>query len=127
MKSAWMENRRNKIAAALDAISTVIWLASLLSVRTLAGAGAMLAYFFFTASPDTTVYQLSQLAHLGVFWQGALCIAVVYSGFLVAIRGSFNGHSISQNNYACAAAGSASVKLAQSAKLSEKLNAADES
>lgn len=72
-------------------MSTVIWLISLFGVRTLAGAGAILAYFFFTASPDTTVYQLSQLAHSGAFWKGALCIAIIYSAVLVAIHGSIGG------------------------------------
>lgn len=92
MKMAtWMENHRAGIATVLDAISTVIWLISLFGVRILAGAGAILAYFFFTASPDTTVYQLSQMTHLGVFWQGALCIAIIYSVFLAAIQGSISG------------------------------------
>lgn len=88
--ATWIENNRDGISSVLNAISTVVWLASLLAVRTAAGAGATLMYLFFNVAPETTLYQLSQTAHSAVFWQCALCIAVIYSAFVMSIHGSIN-------------------------------------
>lgn len=89
----WIEKHRDSIARAMHMISTAIWFAGNLVVRTFTMAGAILLYLFFTASPETTVYQLAQSAHKGIFWQAAFGLGMVYWIIPIMIYGSANRSS----------------------------------
>lgn len=85
-----IEKHRDTIALAVQMVSTAIWFAGNLAVRIFTMAGAILLYSFFNASPDTTVYQLAQMAHKGIFWQAAFGLGMVYWVVPIMIHGSAN-------------------------------------
>ena len=75
----WVETHRNQITNGLTMIGWLLSILITLTKRMLSGAVLILLYFFFTASPDTTVYQLAQIPHQPNFWPAAVSLAVVYS------------------------------------------------
>lgn len=85
--SSWAEANRRKLTEAYDAIEWLFSLVLSLVRRTLGGAGVVLIYCFVTVTPETTVYQLSQVVHRPYFWQVAFCIAVTYSVIVFARNG----------------------------------------
>jgi succinate dehydrogenase hydrophobic anchor subunit len=74
----------------------------------LGAAGMMFAYLFYTATPDTTVYQLAQFGHQDHFWTVAFMIAVLYSMAFHVAHGPSQRHIIGTDYAKSNAAGSAS-------------------
>lgn len=84
----WCEVHRDQIGTVLRAAGTGIQLVMVMLVRTIAAAGAMVAYLFYTATPDTTLYMLAQFAHRDQFWFIAILLAFMYSYSLYIVTGS---------------------------------------
>lgn len=85
---AWGEKNRDRILAAHSVLSwgaaQVVWL----GIRTLVSAAVLLGGFlFFLVTPDTTVYELSQIFRSGAFWRIAFVVALSYTALLWASRG----------------------------------------
>jgi hypothetical protein len=99
MVPTWLHKYRNEIAVALDAITNALSFVGLFATRVLGGSGVMLAYSVFNASPDITVYQLSQVTHLWIFWKGALLLAIIYSGMQMALNGAFSDRNIVRGQF----------------------------
>lgn len=76
-----------------NSLSFVGELINLFVFRTAAGAGVVLLCMFITATPETSVFQLSQFVRSAYFWQAAMLLAVAYSGLCLIVFGrlSVNG------------------------------------
>lgn len=83
----WAENHRDQIGAVLNAVAVVAQIVATMTVRTFWGAAALLAYVFYNASPEDTLYGLAQFTHQDRFWMMAFSIAVVYSVVFGVVHG----------------------------------------
>lgn len=91
-KNTWIENHKTLIVGVVDGLSYFAWLFGLLLSRVLGSAAAIMAFKFFSATPETTVYQLSQFAHADNFWLGSFALAMAYSALYTTIHGTIGGH-----------------------------------
>ena len=82
---SWAEAYRDQIGNALANGAMIVRLFVMMFTRTLGAAGAIFAYLFYTATPETTVYQLTQFVHQDGFWIAAFMFATFYSMVLVAM------------------------------------------
>jgi hypothetical protein len=107
----WFETRRDSIEQIVSGIQAIISLVVSFIIRILIGATIIMAYFFINATPETTVFSLSQNVYSESFWVTSIWVAVIYSVVHYSLRGTFGGgRGISKNYYQVSACSSDSMK-----------------
>ncbi len=79
--AAMLAANKNGIGNVIRVSATCWHFISVFIIRTLNGAAVTLCYFFVTAEPETTVYQLSQVTRTDNFWLIAVCLAACYTAW----------------------------------------------
>lgn len=59
-------------------VFNILYLAISFAKLTIISAALVLAFLFYNASPETTVFQLSQTLRHDLFWIWSVCLAVLY-------------------------------------------------
>jgi len=85
------DENRNRISLILRSTSTALVTLAVMTKRTFISAFLVVAYLFYSATSDTTLYQLSQYTHTESFWMISFGLAFMYSMVYFSMTGLYIG------------------------------------